>query len=81
MPNREGQELALPEPAPPGGRTHVGILMAGRAASVTLFSSSALCPQDSAWHVEEDSEEEKRATGLLTAQIQVRWASAFFLKG
>lgn len=55
----------------------MGILLAGRAASVTLFSSPALCPQDSAWHVEENSEEEKRATGLPTAQIQVRWASAF----
>uniref|UniRef100_A0A7N5PA07 Zinc finger protein 606 n=1 Tax=Ailuropoda melanoleuca TaxID=9646 RepID=A0A7N5PA07_AILME len=44
-------------------------------AAVDPWASWALCPQDSAWHVEEDSEEEKRATGLLTAQIQVRWGS------
>lgn len=44
---------------------------------MTLFSSPALCPQDSAWHLEENREEEKRATGLPTAEVQVRWASAF----
>ncbi|KAF5929471.1 hypothetical protein HPG69_007221 [Diceros bicornis minor] len=30
----------------------------------------ALCPQDSVWRVEETPEEGRRATGLLTAQVQ-----------
>lgn len=37
----------------------------------------ALCPQDTAWRVEETPEEGRKATGLLTAQVQVRWASPF----
>ncbi|XP_023506388.1 zinc finger protein 606 isoform X8 [Equus caballus] len=30
----------------------------------------ALCPQDTAWRVEETPEEGRKATGLLTAQVQ-----------
>lgn len=57
----------------------MGIVLAERVASVTLFSSPALCPQDC--HVEENAEEERRATGFPTAQIQVKWGFCFFLKG
>ncbi|XP_046536540.1 zinc finger protein 606 isoform X2 [Equus quagga] len=33
-------------------------------------SEPALCPQDTAWRVEETPEEGRKATGLLTAQVQ-----------
>ncbi|XP_027949077.1 zinc finger protein 606 isoform X3 [Eumetopias jubatus] len=39
-------------------------------AAVDPWASWALCPQDSSWHVEENPEEERRAPGLPTAQIQ-----------
>uniref|UniRef100_A0A9L0K844 Zinc finger protein 606 n=1 Tax=Equus asinus TaxID=9793 RepID=A0A9L0K844_EQUAS len=42
-------------------------------AAVDPWVSWALCPQDTAWRVEETPEEGRKATGLLTAQVQVRW--------
>uniref|UniRef100_A0A8C5XKI2 Zinc finger protein 606 n=1 Tax=Microcebus murinus TaxID=30608 RepID=A0A8C5XKI2_MICMU len=44
-----------------------------RMAAVDPWASWALCPQDPAWHVEGSPEEGRRATGLPTAQVQVRW--------
>ncbi|XP_019294160.1 zinc finger protein 606 isoform X5 [Panthera pardus] len=39
-------------------------------AAVDPWTSWALCPQDSAWPVEESPKEERRVTGLPTAQVQ-----------
>uniref|UniRef100_A0A8C7B5I9 Zinc finger protein 606 n=1 Tax=Neovison vison TaxID=452646 RepID=A0A8C7B5I9_NEOVI len=44
-------------------------------SAVDPWASWALCPQDC--HVEENAEEERRATGFPTAQIQVKWGFLF----
>lgn len=45
-----------------------------------LLSSPALCPQDSAWRVQETPEAGSRAAGLPTAPLQVRWGFRFSLR-
>ncbi|KAK2503961.1 hypothetical protein MC885_020498 [Smutsia gigantea] len=39
-------------------------------AAINPWASWALCPQDSAWCVEENPEERRRVTGLPTAPVQ-----------
>uniref|UniRef100_A0A8C3XA11 Zinc finger protein 606 n=1 Tax=Catagonus wagneri TaxID=51154 RepID=A0A8C3XA11_9CETA len=46
-------------------------------AAVDPWASWALCPQDSAWCVEETPEERRRAPRLPSVQAQVRWGFLF----